>query len=357
MLVPVRCPSCTVVMKTPVMPLGTRMLCGRCRKPFAMPAVTKPAANGTPGAPKTRLITNRPKTMLAPGRKPVYRIVCRACSGVMLGSGKIPVGRKIKCLKCQKELMIRPSAKPKVAPRSAAKGQPRPAPAKVTAARRQTQLRTRPTPPSPPTPTHARRPWWPHLVGLFLAVLLVGVVVTYRYRLGPFEPGPIPTDAWKAFTIPGRTATIDGPGDFIEGDVAVRDAHRFSARYPNVDPGTVDVIEQLRVANDAAFLLTCADRPHEAGVHRDFDTVYQRWRDYVSDFVKGELQIETDATVAGHQARDFRIDLGKRGLLLGRVIFVKGEAQDRIYVLVAAGMHIQFVPGDGEKFIQSLVPE
>ena len=64
------------------------------------------------------------------------------------------------------------------------------------------------------------------------------------------------------------------------------------------------------------------------------------------------MQSEADVTVAGHAAREFHIDMGKRGQLVGRVIHVEG-AGGRIYILLAAGNHLRFVPGDGERFLNS----
>jgi hypothetical protein len=101
------------------------------------------------------------------------------------------------------------------------------------------------------------------------------------------------------------------------------------------------------------FLIMYADRPRAADGPRDFEPLYRQWRDYVQGFVQGELHGEADAALAGHAARDFRIDMGKRGLLLGRVIQVEGETQERVYVLVAVGGHIKSVPADGERFLHS----
>jgi hypothetical protein len=362
MLVPVLCPLCKVVMKTPVMPLGTPMQCGRCRKAFAMPPVTKPGANG---AANTRIVTNRPKTMLAPRSQPRYRIVCQACRTVMHGRGAPPLGRKLKCLKCQKALVLRQAPKPAAAAKTL---RPRlPAPTRPGApVGRLAPKRSKSAPKAKPTasrkrPIPRRGPWWPHLVGLLLTLVLVGTAAAFRYRLGPFEPAPIPEAAWKTFTLPDGAGTIDGPGDFLEREArargpAILNPRRFTTSYPNVDPGTVDVVSQFRVPDDATFLITYSERRIDGDAPNDFDTIYRQERDYVAEYVKGELQSEVDVTVARHAAREFHLDMGKRGPLVGRVIRVEGAASDRIFILVAAGNHLRFVPGDVERFFRSFEP-
>lgn len=349
-------------MKAPVMPLGTPMQCGKCRKAFAMPPVTKPGANGTPGAAKTRIVTNRPKTMLAPHSQPRYRITCEACRAVMHGRGAPPLGQKLACLKCKKTLVLRAAAK---APAAAKTVRPRlPAPTRPGApVGRLAPKRAKPTAPAKPAAraTAPRSPWWPHLVGLLLTLMLAGIAAAFYYRLGLFAPPPIPETAWKTFTLPGAVGTIDGPGDFVEREVRARgplvvNPRRFTVNYPNVDPGHVDVVEQFRVRDDSTFLITYSDRRNDVDVPNDFDTVYQQERDYVMEYVKGVLLSEGDVTVPEHTAREFHLDMGKRGQLIGRVIRANGQGNDRIFILIAAGNHLRFVPGDAERFFTSFTP-
>ena len=123
-----------------------------------------------------------------------------------------------------------------------------------------------------------RRPWWPHLVGLLLTVLLAGVAAAFCYRVGPFQPAPIPDAAWKSFEIPDARARLEGPGDFFEREAgmhgpATLHARRFTAIYPNINPGIVDPVDQFRVADDATFLITYFD--HE---NADFETIYRQER-------------------------------------------------------------------------------
>lgn len=350
------------MLRTPILPFGTRMVCGRCRKPFAMPAVTKP------GAAKTRIVTNPKKTQLAPSGKPIYRIVCRACSTVMTGRGTVPVGRKLKCLKCQKELVIRPKAAPKPAGPAAKKAAPpkKAAPAKparsgtpaVRAVKKSTPVaktakRARPAPMVP-----APRPKWPFAVSVLLTALLLLAAAGYYYRIGPLAPAAIPSEQWKSFTTPDDVCRVEAPGTFLEnvarahGGGVIR-ASRFTANFPDPDQVAGDPFARTRVSDDATFLLTYSERNPEDVQRIGFDAIYQQERDYVVEYVKGELTTEKDVTASGLTGKEFQVDIGKRGVLIARVFHVTEAEKDRVFIVVAAGNHFRFVPEDAAKFLDS----
>ncbi|OAI40363.1 hypothetical protein AYO40_04845 [Planctomycetaceae bacterium SCGC AG-212-D15] len=380
-----QCPKCKKPLVMPALPANG------AAKPAARPAK----------AAGTRLAGRRPMTKLSPeGRRPVYRLVCPACKAVMTAVGTVPVGRKLQCLSCKHELFLRAKAKPVPGGKAPTNG-PANAPAAKTPAAKVPTTKTpatktpttkppatkapfrrnpagvrgsvvplkksdgpvqhsamrpsgvaakpiaphaarsaheKPTEPKTEPSTTLLRRATPFLISLLLSAGILAAAAGFYFKLGPFEPGPIPAEDWTTFTAPDGRCRLEGPGDFFEQYTAL-------AHGPGIDRVWRFTLNRDR--EDATFLLTYSDRRKDTS----FDAIYRAERDYVVEYMKGTLIEERDVNLDAHAGKEFSVRMGWQGRLRARIYRVEGPTVDRIYIVLVAGNHLQ--ASDTERFLES----
>jgi hypothetical protein len=364
-----------VVLKTASpLPAGKAIRCPRCQRTFAISAKKSPAPVAkAPTAPRTQsnrdtklLLPTAPgtakpnappkapakTTTLAPpagkAERRVGRMPCPACKAVLKFVGLPPANKPLRCPKCAKSFQVR--VKNKV-PKAGAPTPTKTAPPKTTGpttairakATAATAGATRPTSaqpvaaPLPASKSRNRRSW---LIGVvLLALLSVGV---YTWLAG-YWTREIPESAWVEFTTPDGRCRVLMPG------------------LPDADVATVNVpglasAQKFTVSREeggGSFLLTCSEHAALVTGKESFDKLYGPLRDYIVGKVDGSLTQEKDLLLNGQMGREFQVALTKGGLMIGRIYLIRGQPNDRLYILVAGGKYFQPDQGDAAKFFNS----
>jgi hypothetical protein len=173
------------------------------------------------------------------------------------------------------------------------------------------------------------------------AIAIVAVAI-YTYSKGWWGHS-IPDSAWKLFTPPDGRCQLLMPGDpeatpaSVEGDGIIR-----GQRYQTV-----------RNREDAIFALIISDRDARVTAGKSFQEIYVPIHNSLLGYGEGEMLWEDDIKLDGLEGKELHISLSKGGMLVARVVLVRGQPYDRVYILLAVGPWTDPRSGDPAKFFDS----
>jgi hypothetical protein len=179
-----------------------------------------------------------------------------------------------------------------------------------------------------------------YLIAMFLVAF--GLVLFYTYNKGWWGHS-IPDSAWQVFTPPEGRCQILMPGEPESTPATVQGEGIISGRR----------YQTVRHREDAVFALIISDRDAKITAGKSFEEIYVPIHNSLLAYGEGQVLSQEAIRHDGHEGKELQIRLANGELLVTRVILIRGQPYDRIYILIAVGHWSDSQRGDPAKFFNS----